>query len=200
MQWRHARCQRCPRGRMLGPLPCGPLEIEVKSYHKTILQSSVETLDKHAKIEKNDWTTYSYTQLKHVSEITLPTKPLAASPQDAWDQGQETYPMSSWARNGTPATFQIHTDGSEVQHLYLALECTCYSAVLCIVKSYCPPPSLPFNSESGISSRTDPGFWYILHGLLNTDFHHSRALSHRVITYRSATIFYGLPALSEMTS
>lgn len=142
---------------------------------------------------------FSDTQLKHVSKIILPAKPLAASPQAAWDQGQEPYPMSSWARNGTAATFQTHTDSSEVQHLYLALQCTC-SAVLCIVKIYCPPPPLPLNSESGTSSRTDLGFWYILHGLLNTNFHHSSTLSHRIITYRSATIFCGISAVSQMTT
>lgn len=135
------------------------------------------------------------------SEITLPTKSSAASPQAAWDQGQETYPMSSRVRNGTAPTFRTHTDGSEVQHLYLALQCTCSSAVLCIVKIYCPPPHLPLNSESGMSSRTDPGFWYIiLHSLLNTNSHHSSTLSHRIITYRSAAIFCGVSAVSQMTS
>lgn len=202
MQWRHTRCRRWQQGRKLDPLPCGPLEIEVKSHHKIILQISVKTLNKHTKIgklEKNDWTTFSYTQLKHISEIMLPTKPLAASPQAAWDQGQETYPMSSWARNGTPATFQTHADGREVQHLYLALQCTCSSAVLCTVKICCPPSPPPLNSESGISSRTDPGLWYILRGLLNTDLHQSSAPSHRVTSYRSATIFCGISALSQMT-
>lgn len=193
------RCQQWHQWSKLGPLPCEPHETEVKS-HKVILQSSVKTLNKCAKTGKKGLNSIFIRSAKarlwnhapHKALGSLITGCLGSGPGDLPDviTGQKwlcSYlPNPHWWQWGAASLFGIQR--------------TCSSAVLCIVRIYCPLPPLPLNSESGIRSRTDPGFWCILHGLLNTNFHHSSALSHRIITYRSATIFCGVSAVSQMTS
>lgn len=202
MPWRHARCQQWYQGRKLGPLPFEPLETEVKSHHKTILQSSVKTLNKCAKTGRLEKMTE-----QHFHTLSWSTSLKSSSPQSPWQPhhrlpgpGPGDLPdvimHQKWHCSHLPKPQRWHWGAAPL----LALQCTGSSALPCTVKIYCPPPSLPLNSESGISSGTDPGFWYILHGLLNTNFHHSSALSHTIITYRSATIFCGVSAVSQMAS
>lgn len=200
MQWRHARCQQWHQGRKIGPLSCEPLEIEVKSHHKIKLQSFVKTCNKCAK----NWTKWLNSIFLHSAEARLlnhtPQKALGSlttgclgpGPGDLPDviTGQKWHcsylPNPHWWQWGAASLF-----GNTVHVLFI-------SAVHCQDLLTSSPPAL--NSESGISSRTDPSFWYILHGLLNTNFHHSSALSYRIIMYRSATIFCGISAVSQMTS
>lgn len=146
--------------------------------------------------KKPDWTNSdSWSQPKNISEIPLSTKPLAASPQAAWDQGQETYTMLSQPRNSTPATFKAHQDDSEVKQLYLALLLAPFSGTVSC-QDLPSSPGLSFEIEDKLNVW--PGFWYFLHGLLNKDFHHSRTHVHSTITYKSATTFYSISALSQM--
>lgn len=177
MQWRQARCQKWHQGRNIGPLPCEPLEIEVKSHHKIILQSSVKTWNKCTEMGKKRLNNISIRSAEahlqnhapHKALGSLTTGCLGPGPGDLPDviTGQKwpcSYlPNPHWWQWGAAALF-----GTTVHVLFS-------SAVHC--QDLLPSPPLPPNSESGSSSRTDPGFWYILHGLSNTNFHHSSTQS-----------------------
>lgn len=153
MKW---RCQWQWPGRKVEPLPCSSLPLNWCHTTTTTLkfwQNLEWTRTNWKNQKKKDQTTFWCTLLKHICEIQLSMKPLAAVPQAAWDQAQETHPVLSWARNlqgpprwqrGEAALF-----GTVVQVLFNSA---------CGLSRFMYLPPLVSHSDFGASSRSDRVF------------------------------------------